>query len=168
MSAYLKRFVWNWPYLGGSPSPWDFRYLKLKVKWTLSRTLRGSWAHKPFCIPHFFSFFLVAASGGHSLVVMHGLLTATASLAAEHGLSLVRASLVVAHGLGFLTARGIFPDLGLNHVACTGRRISNHWGTTEALSSIYWLQFPEFPGQVQAVANQGREETSEEQSEREV
>ena len=35
-------------------------------------------------------------------------------------------------------------------------------------SASFNLHFPEFPGQVQTVANEGREETSEEQIAREV
>ena len=62
------------------------------------------------------AFSLVAASGGSSLVVVRGLLTAVASLDAEHRLSSSRASAVAA--LGALEHRlhscGIFLDPGLN------------------------------------------------------
>ena len=39
-----------------------------------------------------------AASGGYSLVTMHGLLITVASLAVEHGLLGARASTAAAHG----------------------------------------------------------------------
>ena len=42
---------------------------------------------------------LVAATGGYSLGVVHGLLIAMASLVAEHGLQGMRASVIVARGL---------------------------------------------------------------------
>ena len=54
------------------------------------------------------------ASGGYSLVLVHGLLIAVASLGAEHGLSGVRTSVVVVHGLSHPVACGILPDQGLN------------------------------------------------------
>ena len=57
---------------------------------------------------------LAAASRGHSLVVMHGLLIEVASFVAEHGLQGTRASAVVAHRLSCSTAYGIFPDQGSN------------------------------------------------------
>ena len=52
---------------------------------------------------------VVVASGGYSLVVVHGLLKAVASLAAEHrhyGMG----SVVVVHGLSCSEACGIFLD----------------------------------------------------------
>ena len=57
---------------------------------------------------------LVAASGGHSLVVVCGLLTAVTSLVSEHRLWGTWASVVVAYRLSCPMARGIFPDQGSN------------------------------------------------------
>ena len=54
-------------------------------------------------------FSLVAASGGYSLVVVHGF-PVVASLTAEHSLSGMQALVVVAHRLSCLVARGIFLD----------------------------------------------------------
>ena len=66
-------------------------------------------------------FILVAMSGGSSLVVGGGLLTAMTSLAVEngfytYGLQLLRlgVSVDVNHGLSCSEACGIFPDQGLN------------------------------------------------------
>jgi len=66
-------------------------------------------------------FILVAMSGGYSLVVGGGLLTAVTSLAVEngfytYGLQSLRlgVSVDVNHGLSCSEACGIFPDQGLN------------------------------------------------------
>ena len=75
---------------------------------------------------------LIPASGGRSLVVVHGLLTAGASLVAEHGLK--------AHGLSRCGAWawlfcGMWdpPRPGiLTDVPCIARWIRNHWTTREA------------------------------------
>ena len=68
----------------------------------------------------------MAASGGCSLVAVHRLLLAAASLGAEHGLQDVQASVVageglqkrdsvvVAHGLRCSEARGVFLGQGSN------------------------------------------------------
>ena len=57
---------------------------------------------------------LVAVSGGYSLVMLHGILTAVASLVVEFGLSGLQASAAVLHRLSCSLAHGIFPDQGLN------------------------------------------------------
>ena len=57
---------------------------------------------------------LAAASRGHSLVVMRGLLIEVASFTAEHGLQGTRVSGAVAHRLSCSTAYGIFLDQGSN------------------------------------------------------
>ena len=64
---------------------------------------------------------LVAASRGYSLVAVHGLLIAVASLVAELRLLACRfqqlqhaGSAAVAHGLSCFTACGIFLDQGWN------------------------------------------------------
>ena len=62
----------------------------------------------------FTKFSLVVASGGYSLVAVHRLLIAVASLAAEHGLQSTQSSVVVAYGLSCLVTCGIFLDQGLN------------------------------------------------------
>ena len=56
-------------------------------------------------------FSLVAESRSYSLVVVHGLLCAVASLVAEHQLRST-GSAVVVHGLICSVASGIFPDKG--------------------------------------------------------
>ena len=85
-------------------------------------------------------YFSVVISGGYSLVVVHRLLIAVASLVVEKG-SRVQTpdcrlqsadSVVVAHGLSCSVACGIFLDQGSNRVSCIGRRILNHWTTREA------------------------------------
>ena len=58
---------------------------------------------------------LVAASGGYSLAVVPGSLTAVAPLVVEHGLEGT-----VAHGLSCPDARGIFPDQGSNSFVTSG------------------------------------------------
>ena len=58
-------------------------------------------------------FSLVAASGGHSLVAVHGLFITGASLVAEHRLQSTGSG-VVAHEFSCCEARGIFGDQGLN------------------------------------------------------
>ena len=87
------------------------------------------WLHWVFIVAHRLS--LVAASGGYSLVVVHGLLIALASLVAEHGLwgtwasvavsyrlsscgsqSLECSSVVVADRLSCPKTYGIFPHQG--------------------------------------------------------
>ena len=50
-------------------------------------------------------FSLVAASRGHALGAVHGLLIAVASLVAQHGLSGVWASVVVVHELSSVLHR---------------------------------------------------------------
>ena len=60
------------------------------------------------------NFSLVAESGGYSLVLLHGLLTAVTSLVEEHRLQGMWASEVVAHGLSCPEALGIFLDEGSN------------------------------------------------------
>ena len=53
------------------------------------------------------------SSGGEQdllLIVVHGLLTAVASLIVEHRLSDVQASVIVLHRLSCLVACGIFPE----------------------------------------------------------
>ena len=57
---------------------------------------------------------LAAASRGHSLIVMRGLLIEVASFTAEHGLQGTRASGVVAHRLSCSMAYRIFLDQGSN------------------------------------------------------
>ena len=83
--------------------------------------------------------YLVAASGGHSLAAMHGLLIALASLV-EHRLQVRElqqlqdvgsvfvaprlwstSSVVVAHGLSHHAACGIFGDQGSNRDSRIGR-----------------------------------------------
>ena len=95
---------------------------------------------------------LVAASRGYSLVSVHGLLTAVASLVAEQGSrvpglqwlwrmgSVVEVSglsrvdsVVVAHWLSCSEACGIFPDQGSIRVRYTGRQICIHCTTKEVL-----------------------------------
>ena len=46
-------------------------------------------------------------------------------------------SVVVAHGFSCSKACGIFPDRGLNHVPCTGRRILNHRTTREGPIHVF-------------------------------
>ena len=61
--------------------------------------------------------FPVAVGRGYSLVVVHRLLIAVASLLAEHRLTGAQASagsVVVVHGLTNPMAHGIFLDQGLN------------------------------------------------------
>ena len=57
---------------------------------------------------------LVAVSGDYSLIIVHRLLIAVASLVAEHRLLGVRAPVVAAHRLSCSLACRIFPDIGLN------------------------------------------------------
>ena len=76
------------------------------------------------CLIYYYYYFLVAlaasrlslvpVSGGYSLVMLHGILIAVASLVVELGLSGVQASAAVLHRLSCPLARGIFPDQGLN------------------------------------------------------
>ena len=54
------------------------------------------------------------AACGLSLVAVHGILTAVASLVTEHRLQSLRASGVVVHGLSCLVAYGYFSDQGSN------------------------------------------------------
>ena len=58
-------------------------------------------------------FLSLPQAGGYSLVVVHGLLTAVASLV-EHRLWGVGASVIVAHGLSCPLACGILSDEGSN------------------------------------------------------
>ena len=53
---------------------------------------------------------LVAASRGYSLVAVHRILIAVASLVVEHRLLGARASVAEAHELSCPVACGIFPD----------------------------------------------------------
>ena len=62
---------------------------------------------------------LVVASRGYSLVAVHRLLIAVASLVAEHGLQSTQPSAVVAYGLSCLVTCGIFLDQGLNPASPT-------------------------------------------------
>ena len=54
------------------------------------------------------------ASGGYSLVLVHGLLIAVASLVVEHRFPGHVGSVVVAHGLSCPEVCGIFLDQGSN------------------------------------------------------
>ena len=56
----------------------------------------------------------VLASGGYTLVVIHGLPIVVASLVAEHRLSGTQASVVAAHKLSCPAVCGIIPDQGSN------------------------------------------------------
>ena len=76
---------------------------------------------------------IVSASGGYSLVVVHGLLIAVSSLVEEHGLLGCMGSVVGAHGLSYPVVCGIFPDQGSNSGRWIGRWILNHWTTREVL-----------------------------------
>ena len=60
------------------------------------------------------TFSLVSGSRGYSLVSVHGLLIAVASLVVEHVLWVTRALVVVAHGLSCPMACEIFPDQRMN------------------------------------------------------
>ena len=73
---------------------------------------------------------LVAASGGHSLVVVNGLLIAATSLVTEHGFWSV-GSVVSAHG--FVAPQHVESSWTGDriHVPCTGRQIPNLWTTRE-------------------------------------
>ena len=53
---------------------------------------------------------LVVVSWGYSLVVVHGLLAAEASLVVGHGQYRAWTRVILAHGLSCPVARGIFPD----------------------------------------------------------
>ena len=96
--------------------------------------------------------------GGYSLVVVHRLLIAVASLlwgtgSMAPGLqefwpvgSTARAHFVVVHGLSCSAACGIFRDQSSNPCPCTGRWILNHWTTMEVPVSHFkgkcpWLSF---------------------------
>ena len=83
--------------------------------------LFGAGLGLPYCV----GFSPVAVRGGSSPVLEHGLLIAVASLVAEHALghegfssfrpqALSTGSVIVVLGLSCSTARGIFPDQGLN------------------------------------------------------
>ena len=52
------------------------------------------------------------ASGGYSLVMVHGLLIAVASLVEKHGLQSMRASVVAVHRPSCPEVCGILPDQG--------------------------------------------------------
>ena len=65
------------------------------------------WLHWVIIVP---GLSLLAESGGYSLVVECGLLTAVASFVAEHGLYTLRHLVVQAHGLRHPAACGIFLD----------------------------------------------------------
>ena len=83
-------------------------------------------------------FSLVAASGGHSLLAVHRLLIATASLVVEHGFygaglrscgswALDQVLTVVLHGLSCSVACGIVPDQVSNPCVL-------HWKADSSLS----------------------------------
>ena len=89
---------------------------------------------------------LVAVSRGHSLVVVHGLLTEVASLTAEHRGQSVWLGSGGSQALGLTQARELRCTglVALWHVEssrtrdqscvpCTGRQILNHWTTREIL-----------------------------------
>ena len=63
----------------------------------------------------------VAGSRNNSVVAVHGLLLALASLVAEHRLQDSQTSVVVVHGLSCSRVYGIVPDRDRTHVSCTGR-----------------------------------------------
>ena len=99
-------------------------------------------------------FSLVVESRGFSLVAVHRLLIAVASLVAERRLWGEQASAVVVlglsstgsvvmvRGLSCSMACGIFQTRDQTHVSCTGRWILYHRATREALFFlifIFWL-----------------------------
>ena len=67
-------------------------YLNIYVYICLNKCVLFFWTRSSFRLS------LIAASGGHSLVVVCGLLTVVASLVPERGLQGMWASIVVAHG----------------------------------------------------------------------
>ena len=72
-------------------------------------------------------------SRGFSLVAVHGLLIAVASLVAEHRLQGVCTSVVVVHGFSYPVACGILVPGQRDPfcVLCIGRQVPNHWTTGE-------------------------------------
>ena len=74
---------------------------------------------------------LVAASGGYSLVAVHGLLIAMVSLVAVLGQSLWHMGLVAPQHVGSSPIRD------RTHVPFIGSWSLNHWTTREALKGIF-------------------------------